>query len=212
MKRCGWRRLSTIWLERLDGTGYHRGNSIAEVTQLLNFVRTEDLLPLVYDELRRLAGGRMAREQPGHTLQPTALVHEAWLRLAESGEARWQSRAHFFGAAGEAMRRILVDNARRKAQLKRGGNPERVELPASQIAAPGGDEKVLQVHEVLDELAAEDPLKAEIVKLRYFVGLNHQEIAEALELNEKTVRRHWEVAKVRLYALITGRNPAAVGP
>jgi RNA polymerase sigma factor (TIGR02999 family) len=129
---------------------------MAEVTQLLNFVRTEDLLPLVYDELRRLAGGRMAREQPGHTLQPTALVHEAWLRLAESGEARWQSRAHFFGAAGEAMRRILVDNARRKAQLKRGGNPERVELPASQIAAPGGDEKVLQVHEVLDELAAEE--------------------------------------------------------
>ncbi len=184
---------------------------MADVTQLLNSVRTEDLLPLVYDELRRLAGSRMAREQPGHTLQPTALVHEAWLRLAESGDAQWRSRAHFFGAAGEAMRRILVDNARRKAQLKRGGNPERVELPESQIAAPGGDEKVLQVHEVLDELAAEDAVKAEIVKLRYFVGLNHLEIAEALELNEKTVRRHWEVAKVRLFELITGRNPAAVG-
>lgn len=184
---------------------------MAEVTQLLNSVRTEDLLPLVYDELRRLAGGRLAREQPGQTLQPTALVHEAWLRLAESGDGQWRSRAHFFGAAGEAMRRILVDNARRKAQLKRGGNPERVELPESQIAAPGGDDKVLQVHAVLDELAAEDPLKAEIVKLRYFVGLNHLEIADALELNEKTVRRHWEVAKVRLFELITGRNPPADG-
>lgn len=114
---------------------------MAEVTQLLNFVRTEDLLPLVYDELRRLAGGRMAREQPGHTLQPTALVHEAWLRLAESGEARWQSRAHFFGAAGEAMRRILVDNARRKAQLKRGGNPERWSCRHPRSRRPAGTKK-----------------------------------------------------------------------
>lgn len=176
---------------------------MAEITQMLNAVAGEDLLGVVYEELRRLAAGRMAREQPGHTLQPTALVHEAWLRLTSAEGNRWQNRAHFFGAAGEAMRRILVDNARRKAQLKRGGNPERVELPESQIMAPGSDDKVLQVHEVLDELAAEDPLKAEIVKLRFFVGLNHQEIADALELNEKTVRRHWEVAKLRLFQLVT---------
>lgn len=176
---------------------------MAEITQLLNSVGGEDLLVVVYDELRRLAAARMAREQPGHTLQPTALVHEAWIRLASSEGNRWQSRAHFFGAAAEAMRRILVDNARRKAQLKRGGNPERVDLPESQILAPDGDEKILQVHGVLDELAAEDPLKAEIVKLRFFVGLNHQEIAEALEVNEKTVRRHWEVAKLRLFQLVT---------
>jgi RNA polymerase sigma factor (TIGR02999 family) len=176
---------------------------MAEITRFLNSVGGEDLMVVVYDELRRLAASRMAREQPGHTLQPTALVHEAWLRLAAADGNRWQSRAHFFGAAAEAMRRILVDNARRKAQLKRGGNPERVELPESQILAPEGDDKVLQVHAVLDELAAEDPLKAEIVKLRFFVGLNHQEIADALELNEKTVRRHWEVAKVRLFQLVT---------
>jgi RNA polymerase sigma factor (TIGR02999 family) len=176
---------------------------MAEITQLLNAVGGEDLLVVVYDELRRLAAARMAREQPGHTLQPTALVHEAWLRLASTEGVHWQNRAHFFGAAAEAMRRILVDNARRKAQLKRGGNPERVDLPESQIMAPDGDDKVLQVHAVLDELAAEDPLKAEIVKLRFFVGLNHQEIAEALEVNEKTVRRHWEVAKVRLFQLVT---------
>ncbi len=182
---------------------------MAEVTRLLDSMRTEDLLPLVYDELRQLAGRRLAQEQPGHTLQPTALVHEAWLRMSAGNDARWQSRAHFFGAAGEAMRRILVDNARRKARLKRGGNPERCDLPESQIVSPEGDEKVLQVHEVLDEMAAEDRLKAEIVKLRFFAGLNHQQIADALELNEKTVRRHWELAKVRLHQLITGRTPPA---
>ena len=146
---------------------------MAEITQLLNSVGGEDLLVVVYDELRRLAAARMAREQPGHTLQPTALVHEAWIRLASAEGNRWQNRAHFFGAAAEAMRRILVDNARRKAQLKRGGNPERVDLPESQILAPDGDEKILQVHGVLDELAAEDPLKAEIVKLGLSLGVDY---------------------------------------
>jgi RNA polymerase sigma factor (TIGR02999 family) len=177
---------------------------MSEVTHLPNSVRADELLPLVYDELRRLAAARMAREQPGHTLQPTALVHEAWLKLSANNQVRWRSRAHFFAVAGEAMRRILVDSARRKAQLKRGGNPERVELPESRLAAPDGDDKLLQVHAALDELAVEDALKAEIVKLRFFVGLSHQEIADALDLSEKTVRRHWEVAKVRLFELITG--------
>ncbi|MFO1458328.1 MAG: ECF-type sigma factor [Verrucomicrobiota bacterium] len=166
-------------------------------------VESSDLLPQVYEELRRIAANQMAREQPGQTLQATALVHEAWLRLSGGDTPPvWRNRAHFFGAAAEAMRRILVDTARRKLQLKRGANPERVDLPESSIQAPEEDARMLQVHEVLDQLAAEDPLKAEIVKLRYFVGLNHQEIGEALEVNEKTVRRHWEVSKVRLMELI----------
>lgn len=170
-----------------------------------NALSTDQLMPVVYDELRRLAGIRLARERPGHTLQPTALVHEAWLRLSQN-ENPWRDSSHFFGAAAEAMRRILVDNARRKAQLKRGSNPERVDLPESQVIAPEGDDKVLEIHAVLDDLAAEDELKARIVKLRCFVGLSHQEIADALGLNEKTVRRNWELAKVRLYELITGNT------
>ncbi len=164
------------------------------------------LLAQVYAELRSLARAKMAREQPGHTLQPTALVHEAWLRLRERS---FQHRAHFFGAAAEAMRRILVDSARRRSQLKRGGNLERVELFEDAIAAPCKSEELLRVHDALDALAREDALKAEIVKLRYFVGLDHAEIAEALEVNEKTVRRHWEVAKVRLFQLI-GPAPGGV--
>lgn len=172
---------------------------------MLNGAEAEELLGLVYEELRQLARARMSREQPGHTLQPTALVHEAWIRLsnpnAKSGP--WANRAHFFAAAAEAMRRILVDNARRKQQLKRGSNPERVDFEDANLAAPTDDEKLLQVHGALDTLAAEDPIKAEIVKLRYFVGLNHHEIAEAMGVNEKTIRRHWEVAKVRLYQLIS---------
>jgi RNA polymerase sigma factor (TIGR02999 family) len=157
------------------------------------------LLPLVYDELRRLAASKMSREAPGQTLQPTALVHEAWLRLGADAQPDWQSRNHFLAAAAEAMRRILVENARRKMRLKRGGGRERVELEESAITAPAEDEKLLQVHEALDVLAAEDPQKAEIVKLRFFGGLGHDEIAALLGLNEKTVRRHWELAKLRLF-------------
>jgi RNA polymerase sigma factor (TIGR02999 family) len=162
-----------------------------------------ELLPLVYDELRRLAAAKMAREAPGQTLQPTALVHEAWLRLGADAQPHWQNRNHFLAAAAEAMRRILVENARRKLRLKRGGGRERVELEESAIAAPAEDEKLLQVHEALDVLAAEDPQKAQIVKLRFFAGLGYEEIAALLGVNEKTVRRHWEVAKVRLFQNIT---------
>ena len=125
------------------------------------------------------------------------------MRLSSGGGAEWQNRAHFFGAAGEAMRRILVDKARRKQQLKRGSNPERVEFDEASLAVPFSDDKLLQVHEALNTLAREDPLKAEVVKLRYFVGLNHQEIATALDLNEKTIRRHWQLAKIRLFDLIS---------
>ena len=182
---------------------------MSEVTRILEAARQGDskaaseLLPLVYDELRRIAAARMAHEAPGQTLQPTALVHEAWLRLGGDAQPSWENRAHFLGAAAEVMRRILVENARRKLRLKRGGGQERIDLEESAIQAPAEDEKVVQVHEALDALAKEDPQKAEIVKLRFFVGLSHDEIAALLGVNEKTVRRHWEVAKVRLFQSIT---------
>ena len=182
---------------------------MSDVTRILDRVQqgdskaAEELLPLVYDELRRLAAHKMARELPGQTLQPTALVHEAWLRLAGEGARRFANRAHFFAAASEAMRRVLVDRARRKLRLKRGGGQaEPEEFDEAAIAAPVEDEKLLQVHEALDTLAAQDPQKAEIVKLRFFIGLNHHEIAEALGVNERTVRRQWELARVQLFQMI----------
>ena len=150
-----------------------------------------------------MAVQKMASERPGHTLQATALVNEAYLRLGGPAVFSFENRAHFFASAAEAMRRILVDNARRKSRLKRGGDRKRVEECGTQIAAPFEDEKLLLVHEALDALAREDSLKAEVVKLRYFVGLKHQEIADALGVSEVTVRRHWAVARVRLYELIS---------
>jgi len=181
---------------------------VSDVTRLLEAIQAgqtlaaEELLPLVYDELRRIAAAKMAQERPGQTLQPTALVHEAWLRLGGDAQPAWQNRAHFFAAAAEAMRRILVERARRKLRLKRGGELERVELDATEIVAPAEEERLLQVHDALEALALEDPQKAEIVKLRFFVGLGNEEIAALLGVNEKTVRRHWEVAKVRLFQRI----------
>ena len=162
-------------------------------------IRSE-LYHAVYGELRAIAARKMASERPGHTLQPTALVHEAWLRL---GERSFTNRAHFFAVAAEAMRHILVESARRRNRVKRGGDFERVEMVEDSIAAPCKSEELLMVNEALDALAREDSLKAEIVKLRYFVGLKHDEIAQALDMNEKTIRRHWEVARVRLYQLIS---------
>jgi RNA polymerase sigma factor (TIGR02999 family) len=179
--------------------------AMRNVTELLGAVgegddaNREELYRAVYAELRAIAARKMASERPGHTLQPTALVHEAWLSF---GARTFKSRAHFFAVAGEVMRHKLVDSARRRSQHKRGGNLERVEFFEASIAAPAANETLLMVNEALDILAREDSLKAEIVKLRYFVGLKHQEIADALEVNEKTVRRHWEVARVRLFQLI----------
>jgi len=160
----------------------------------------EELLPLVYNELRKLAAHKMAAELPNQTLQPTALVHEAWLRLAGDDGASFANRGHFIAAAAEAMRRILIERARSKHRLRRGGDWQRVDLDRVTVAIDDPDETVLAVHEALDRLAARDPLKAQIVKLRYFVGMSHQEIANALGLAEPTVRRHWAYARSWLYA------------
>jgi len=157
-----------------------------------------ELLTLVYDELRRLAAARMAKESPGHTLQPTALVHEAWLRLGGDAQPAWQNRAHFFAAAGEAMRRILIEKARRRQRVRHGGGLERLDSHEVEIVAPETDERLLQIHEALDRLVQEDPGRAEVVKLKFFVGLSDREVAEALGLSERTVERHWAFAKVWL--------------
>ena len=158
----------------------------------------------VYEELRRIAGEKMSHERREVTLQATILVHEAWLRMAgpDAAPQTWNGRAHFFSAAAEAMRRILVDQARRRLSRKRGGRAEHVgEEHAATVAAPD-DEKLLQVHEVLDALALEDEQKAQIVKLRFFAGFTNDEIAQMLEVNEKTVRRQWTLAKDWLFKAI----------
>ena len=164
----------------------------------------DKLLPLVYEELRKLAAHKMAQEAPGHTLQPTALVHEAWLRLGGDQQPAWQNRAHFFGAAAEAMRRILIDVARRKGQVRHGGGKQRVPLEGTEPPLPDDRERLLQVHEVLDGLAAVDPLKANVVKLRFFVGLSNAEIATLLNVSERTIERAWTFAKAWLFAAIKG--------
>jgi len=173
---------------------------MSEVTRILKSIESgdpkavEELLPLVYEELRRLAAAKMARELPGQTLQATALVHEAWIRLAGERNQQYQNRHAFFGAAAEVMRRILVDRARRRQAARHGGGQAPVELDAVEIAV-SNDEAIQGVHEVLDELAKLDPQKAEIVKLRFFVGLSFEEIATLLGVNERTIRRHWTFAK-----------------
>jgi len=191
---------------------------MSDVTKLLqsaaggDSISLNQLYDLVYAELRTIAAQKMATERPGHTLQPTALVNEAYLRLGGAERFKFENRAHFFASAAEAMRRILVDSARRSAQLKRGGDQERVELCETRIAAPLDDEKLLLVNEALDELAREDPMDAEVAKLRYFVGLKHREIADALGVSEITVHRHWAVARVRLFELIAQRPAPPESP
>ncbi len=181
---------------------------MSDVTPILDSIAqgdpkaADELLPLVYDELRKLAAHKMAAEAPGHTLQPTALVHEAWLRIRGSEAKAWDGRRHFFAAAAEAMRRILVDSARRKRRLRHGGGQERVELDQSNIAAPLDEDKILLVSEALDALEAEDPLQAQVVKLRFFTGFSNAEVAHALCLSEKTVQRYWAHAKARLFERI----------
>jgi RNA polymerase sigma factor (TIGR02999 family) len=184
---------------------------LSDLTHILDRVQqgdpkaAEELLPLVYDELRKLAMAKMAREAPGQTLQATALVHEAWLRLAGGGEQHWNSRGHFFGAAAEAMRRILVERARKRDRVRHGGGLEKVDWESVTIATEDSDDTVLAIHEALEKLAKQSPQKAEIVKLRYFTGLEHEEIAQALGVSEPTVRRHWAYARSWLYAELKER-------
>jgi RNA polymerase sigma factor (TIGR02999 family) len=187
----------------------HAGGMLAfmsDVTRTLSAIEQGDpsaaaqLLPLVYDELRQLAAQKLAHEQPGQTLQATALVHEAYLRLVGGEQTRdWDGRGHFFAAAAEAMRRILVDNARRKRRPKHGGDRQRVELNDALDVAEPGDE-LLALNDALDRFAAQEPVKAELVKLRYFAGLSLEEAAACLGISEATAKRYWAVARAWLFA------------
>jgi RNA polymerase sigma factor (TIGR02999 family) len=183
---------------------------MSDVTQLLNAIERGEpqaasrLLPLVYEELRRLAAQKLARERSGQTLDATALVHEAYLRLVASGDAsapreqRWQGRGHFFAAAAEAMRRILIENARRKKSAKHGGNRQRVELQDHDIPIESASDDLVAIDEALTELAKEDPPAAEVVKLRFYAGLSMEETAEALGISRATAYRHWTYARAWL--------------
>lgn len=182
-----------------------------DVTLILHQIESGDpqaqerLLELVYAELRKLAASKLSRELAGQTLQPTALVHEAWLRLGGDEQPAWQNRAHFFGAAAEAMRRILIDRARKRHALRHGGGQERVNLDAPgamEVAGPGGDDELLAVNEALDRLAVEHPRKAQLVKLRYFAGLTIEQAAEALTISAPTAKRDWAFARAWLYNAI----------
>jgi len=176
-----------------------------ELTQVLQAIRRGDgqasgeLLPLVYNELRQLAMARMAQEAAGQTLQATALVHEAWLRMVGDGDRTWQNRAHFFGAAAEAMRRILVENARRKSRLKRGGGQMRLNIDDVDLSAATPDDKMLLMDEALEQLQAQDPEKARIVVQKFFGGLTNEEVAESMGVTERTVERQWAYAKAWLF-------------
>jgi RNA polymerase sigma factor (TIGR02999 family) len=185
-----------------------------DVTRILSAVAHGDptaaaqLLPLVYDELRRLAAQRLAREKPGQTLQATALVHEAYLRLVGPQDTGWDGRGHFFAAAAEAMRRILVEKARHKRRRRHGGGLRRVDLDQAAAGddAPAGD--LLALHEALDHLAAEEPVAAEVVKLRYFAGLTAEQAASALGISLRTANRHWAYARAWLYSRLNPKGDA----
>src|SRR5882724_1118527 len=180
--------------------------SVSDLTHILdglqsgNAAAAEQLLPIVYNELRKLAGYKMAKEAPGHTLQPTALVHEAWLRLLKPEEqARFENRAHFFGAAAEAMRRILVESARRKKRLKHGGKLERVDVDGVDLPSPMPDEELLALDEALNRLATVDARAAEVVKLCFFVGLTQEQAAKELGISLATAERLWSFARAWLF-------------
>jgi RNA polymerase sigma factor (TIGR02999 family) len=184
---------------------------VSEVTRILDAIHDGDrqaadlLLPLVYNELRRLAAHKMAHEAPGQTLQPTALVHEAWLRLTRDEEVKWDGRTHFFAAAAEAMRRILIDNARRKSAVRHGGGQHRVDIESVDIATGVKDDQLLYVNEVLERFAAIEPGKADLVKLRFFVGMTIEEAASALGISEPTAKRHWAYARAWLFHELSQR-------
>lgn len=172
---------------------------ILEAAQQGDPTAAEQLLPLVYDELRRLAAARMANEAAGHTLQPTALVHEAWLRLTGNQNQKWDGRAHFFGAAAEAMRRILIDRARRKRAIRNGGDQQRVDVQEVDLASTTDDDQLLAVSEALDRLATQHKVEAELVKLRYFVGMTNDEAADVLGISPRTAKYYWTYARAWLF-------------
>jgi RNA polymerase sigma factor (TIGR02999 family) len=178
---------------------------MSDVTRILQSVSAgsakaaDELLPLVYEELRKLAAARMAGESPNQTLQPTALVHEAWLRLTDNESVKWEGRAHFFGAAAEAMRRILIDNARRKRAQRHGGGQQRLDIADVELASAEKDDELLAIDEVLEKLAALDRPKAELVKLRYFAGLTIDEAAPILGISVPTANRWWTYARAWLF-------------
>jgi RNA polymerase sigma factor (TIGR02999 family) len=190
--------------------GFISSRLMSDLTRILNTVAhgevgaAERLLPIVYEELRRLAAHRMAGENLSQTLQPTALVHEAWLRLSGDENRKWNDRTHFFAAAAEAMRRILVDNARRKRTQRHGGGQQRVELNEISVAI-ADEEQLLAVNEALEKFAKLDPQKAELVKLRYFVGMTIEEAAEVLGISLATAKRHWAYARAWLYEEMRSR-------
>lgn len=178
---------------------------MSDLTRILNDAgqgnaqAAEELLPVLYEELRRLAASKLANEAPGQTLQPTALVHEAWLRLVHPEGRAWANRAHFFASAAEAMRRILVDNARRKRSAKHGGLLQRLQLEDLDVAITQDDDTLLAINDALDRLAQEDPQCADLIKLRFFAGFSNVEAADLLGMAERTAKRSWAYARARLY-------------
>lgn len=178
---------------------------MSDVTRILEAAQQGDptaadqLLPLVYEELRRLAAHKMANEAAGQTLQPTALVHEAWLRLVGNEKQKWDGRAHFFAAAAEAMRRILIDRARRKRAVRHGGNQQRLDIQEDDLASPTDDDQLLAVSEALDKLTAQHKVEAELVKLRYFVGMTNDEAADVLGISPRTAKYYWTHARAWLF-------------
>ena len=178
---------------------------MSDVTRILESIEhgdpkaADELLPLVYGELRKLATSKMANEAPNQTLQPTALVHEAWLRLVGNDNPQFANRAHFFAAAAEAMRRILIDKARRKKAIRHGGDQQRVDIESVDVAVLADDEELLAINDALDKLAAQNKVEAELVKLRYFVGMTLEEAAEVLGISARTADNYWAHARAWLY-------------
>ena len=193
---------------------------MSDITRILTAIErgdaksTDELMPVVYNELRRMAAHKMANEPAGHTLQPTALVHEAWLQLVDSPNQSWQNRAHFFGAAAEAMRRLLIARARRKNRQRRGSGAVHLDVDELEIASPAPDDQLLALDEALNQFAALEPKQAELVKLRYFLGLKIEEAAEVLGISEATAKRWWAYARAWLFQEIQtppnpGRHPSS---
>ena len=185
---------------------------MSDVTRILESIEhgdpkaADELLPLVYGELRKLAASKMAHESPNQTLQPTALVHEAWLRLVGDANPKFDGRAHFFAAAAEAMRRILIDKARRKRALRHGGGQQRIDLEEADVASRADDDQLLAINEALDKLAVQNKLEAELVKLRYFVGMSLEEVAEVLGISARTADNYWAHARAWLFRELKARG------